>query len=270
MIQEFIPPITKKIARKLLGAKSVFNNFDEANNAVSKFNGYDDNQLIEIIYNKTLQYIETLNSGSTKLVLDAHHLFLLMVISLINKRDKIRVLDFGGAFGTHYFIAKRIFKDFDFEWTVVELPEVIKLGKPLENHELSFLDIQGDFDTVIGDFDLVLTSATLQHMPVPEQTLSFLAKHRAPYFALLRLGLTPSVDDLWTIHKAHFKDCGPGKPIANCPNKVAAFTFCMMSENKVDNLLSDYELSISNNDMSGTIHVPDKTVSGYNRLYKLK
>lgn len=268
MLAEFIPPITKKIARKLIGAKHIYKNFEEANNAVRKFNGYDDPQLINIILNKSKQYIEILKNRNTKLMLDTHHLFLLTVISLLNKKGKIKVLDFGGAFGTHYFIAKSILNHIQFEWTVVELPEVIKLGKSLQNDELTFLDLEGDFNKQVGSFDLVLTSATLQHMPNPDKALSFLAKQGAPYLALLRLGLTPSDQDLWTIHKAHFSDCGPGKPLPDCPNKVAAFTFCMMSENKIDTLLDGYELQLSNHDMSGTIHVPGKKVTGYNRLYK--
>ncbi len=152
----------------------------------------------------------------------------------------------------------------------MELPEVIKLGKTLQNDELAFLDIQGDFNQILGAFDLVLTSATLQHMTNYAQTLAFLTKQDAPFLALLRLGMTSAKEDLWTIHNAHFRDCGPGEPMSTCPNKIGSFTFCMLAEQNLEKALSDYQLMVSNHDLSGTVYVPDKKVIGYNRLYQRK
>ncbi len=268
ILNELLPPITKKIAKKMLGTKNVYQNFEQANAAVKKFNGYDDNELIESIFKKTVKFIDSLKTA-TPVTLDAHHLFLLSVISLLNKNN-LKILDFGGAFGTHYYIAKKFLSHIQFDWTVVELPEVIKLGKPLQNEELAFYDLQGDFSQRLGEFDLVLTSATLQHMPSPLKTLSFLTQQQAPLIALMRLGVTPEAQDLWTLHKAHFRDCGPGEALATCPNKIAAFTFCMMAKQHVDEALKTYELVISNPDLSGTISVPGKIVQGYNRLYRRK
>ncbi|MGD9592061.1 MAG: methyltransferase, TIGR04325 family [Candidatus Berkiella sp.] len=268
ILDELLPPITKKIAKKIMGKNNVYQNFEQANLAVKKFNGYDDIELIEAIFKKAVNFIDALKTA-TSVTLDAHHLFLLSVISMLDKNN-LKILDFGGAFGTHYYIAKKFLKHIHFDWTVVELPEVIKLGKPLQNEELSFFDLQGDFSQPLGDFDLVLTSATLQHMPSPLKTLSFLTLQNAPYIALMRLGITPEREDLWTLHKAHFRDCGPGKPLSACPDKVAAFTFCMMSTQNVDEALKQYELIISNTDASGTISVPGKIVQGYNRLYRRK
>ncbi len=267
LLDQLAPPIAKKIIRNLLKPVKVYDDFNSANQAVKNL-GYDDDTLIDIIFLKTKRFIEEIIQNPSR-PLEVHNLFLLSIVGIINQKQKLKVLDFGGAFGTHYFIAKAFFAHLDFEWTVVELPQVIERGRQFENAELKFLDIEGNFDKTVGDFDLVLTSGTLQHMPEPEKTLAFLCRHNAPYLALLRLGVNLTQKDVWIIHKARFQDCGPGPMPANHTDGIAAFPFCLMSMDKISKALYNHRLILSNNDASGTMSVPGYPIQGFNQLYTL-
>lgn len=265
LYQQLVPPIAKTLLRKILPPIKVYKDYERIQNALKKYQGYDSDALIDIVLHKTKKYIENLHKEPP--LLENHHLFLLTILGIIANKSKLKVLDFGGAFGTHYFIAKTFFPEHSFEWTVIELPQVVQRAEVLKNAELTFLDLGNDF-TQKFEVDLVLTSGTLQHMPQPMKALAFLTAQQAPFLALLRLGLNMSFNDVWVIHKARFQDCGPGAPLNNCQNELAAFSFCMMSAQKFDECLSAYQLKLSNVDNSGILSVPDYQIRGFNRLYQ--
>ncbi|MBS0286844.1 MAG: methyltransferase, TIGR04325 family [Proteobacteria bacterium] len=267
LLDELTPPLVKKIIRKAIKPVRVYDSHDKALEVIGH-QGYDNQALIDLIYAKTKNYIQEINQHQI-LPLATHHLFLLSVIGIMQK-STIKVLDFGGAFGTHYFLTKAFYPNITFDWTVIELPQLVHMGQNLENDELKFLDIQNNFEDPIGSFDLVLTSGALQHMPNPEQTLSFLAKHQANYIALLRLGVNLSAHDLWAIHRVHLKDCGPGKCPDNPPQGIAAFPFCLMSEQGVKRSLNNYEVVLSCVEQSGTIALPGYDIRGFNNLYQFR
>lgn len=268
LLDQLAPPLLKKIFRKALNPQKIYENFDSAYKSLAQYKGYDNAALLDVVFAKSKNFINEIQNNVHE-PLETHHVFLLTLIGIMKENKTIRVLDFGGAFGTHYFIAKKYFPLVSFDWNIIELPEVVKTGKALENSELKFIDIKNNYENPIGEFDLVITSCTLQHMPDPEKTLHFLSQHKAPYLALLRLGVNTTVKNLWIIHKAQFKDCGPGALPLNYQNGLAAFPFCLMGKEKLKLPLSQYKLKLSNLDNSGTISVRGYEIQGFNQLYTL-
>jgi putative methyltransferase (TIGR04325 family) len=99
-----------------------------------------------------------------------------------------RVLDFGGSFGPHYFLAKQCLPK-RYRWAVVETDLVASLGAELANDELRFftsIDAARDW---LGAVDLVHASGSLQCTPQPKAFLSSLIDLRAPIVAITRTAI---------------------------------------------------------------------------------
>ena len=165
--------------------------------------GYGDRELAEVTLKKTLAIL----SSDLKIALyppntDAT----LTAVSLISGRSP-RVLDFGGSFGIHYFLAKQSAPR-RFRWAVVETPLIAELAAPIVNDELQFftsIDAARDW---LGEIDLVHASGSLQCTPDPKAVLSALVGLRPPYLAVTRMAVALGRECV-TIQVSHLSGNGP-------------------------------------------------------------
>ena len=143
--------------------------------------GYDSRELAEVTLKKTLAILSTdlktaLHPPNTDATLTA--------LSLVSGRSP-RILDFGGSFGVHYFLAKQSAPR-RFRWAVVETPVIAELAAPIVIDELQFFTSIDTAREWLGDIDLVHASGSLQCTPDPKGFLSALVALRAPYLAVTR------------------------------------------------------------------------------------
>lgn len=143
--------------------------------------GYADRQLAEVTLAKTLAIL----SSDLKVALyppnaDAT----LASVSLIPGKE-LRVLDFGGSFGPHYFLAKQCLPK-RYRWAVVETETIASLGAQIANEELQFFTGIGAARAWLGGIDLVHASGSLQYTPDPKSAFAVLVGLRAPYLAIMR------------------------------------------------------------------------------------
>jgi putative methyltransferase (TIGR04325 family) len=101
-------------------------------------------------------------------------------------RDRLSVLDWGGALGHYYELAKRL-TPLEFDWHVAELPAVAAVGAEVEP-EVTFHD--GD-DSLEGSYDVVLASNSLQYSRDWREQLARLAGASGEW---VFLNLVPSVE----------------------------------------------------------------------------
>ena len=130
----------------------------------------------------------------------------LTAVSLVSGRSP-RVLDFGGSFGLHYFLAKQSAPR-RFRWAVVETPVIAELAAPIVSEELQFftsIDAARDW---LGAIDLVHASGSIQYTPAPKATLSALVGLRAPYLAVTRMAVALGRECV-TIQESHLSGNGP-------------------------------------------------------------
>ncbi|EFL86296.2 hypothetical protein HMPREF1022_01924 [Desulfovibrio sp. 6_1_46AFAA] len=95
----------------------------------------------------------------------------LMSVAAWNK-GRLRVLDFGGAFGSTYWQHKPLLQNLDsLSWNVVEQPHVVSCGREeFSSGELQFWpDMQSC--AANGPIDVVLFSAVLQYLKLPYASL---------------------------------------------------------------------------------------------------
>src|SRR5262245_3538838 len=143
--------------------------------------GYDDRELARVTLAKTLGILSSdlkaaLHPPNTDATLTA--------VSLVPEREP-RILDFGGSFGSHYFLAKQCLPR-RYRWAVVETDVIASLGAQIANDELKFFTSLDAARAWLGAVDLVHASGSLQCTPEPKAMLSALVDLRAPYLAVTR------------------------------------------------------------------------------------
>lgn len=109
-------------------------------------------------------------------------------IDLVGSKSRVRVVDLGGYHGGHRAVAVRAFPRMSFEWTVVELPDIVRSCRGLVSPDLAFTsDLNHALD---AGADICLASASLNYVADPVSTLASMIR-TAVAVVLLRLPLWP-------------------------------------------------------------------------------
>jgi putative methyltransferase (TIGR04325 family) len=131
----------------------------------------------------------------------------------MNGRRRLRVVDFGGGMGTHYFDAYRIFGDI-FDWTVIETPACVRAA---EAHTINPPHFKSDLSSagVAGrSVDLCLVSGSLQYCPKPGDIVKQLASLEAACYVIRRTPILtatqqPLAGKWWLQHSRFFHQVRP-------------------------------------------------------------
>jgi putative methyltransferase (TIGR04325 family) len=153
--------------------------------------GYDDPGIARLVAEKTRRFAAALEAGVAPI--DATGIAVAFAV-----RDAATVVDYGGATGAHYEIARHLLGR-DFEWTVIETPAMIAAATPTRS-----LRFRGEIG---GSPDAVISSGTLPFVSDPYTSLTALLALQARHLLLARLALgEPRI----VIHRARLSDHGPG------------------------------------------------------------
>jgi putative methyltransferase (TIGR04325 family) len=123
----------------------------------------------------------------------------LTISKIINDKNKksLSVLDFGGAYGSSYIenmFLESFYSDFKFNWNIVELPNIVKLGT--EFFTSKHLNFYSDINEVEQNIDLVLFGSSIQYLEFPYEILSNVIKtHDPTYIIFDRTGVSSSPKD---------------------------------------------------------------------------
>ncbi len=145
---------------------------------------HEDRELADVTLAKTLAIL----SGGLKVALYPPNADATLTSVSIIPGKELRVLDFGGSFGLHYFLAKQCVPK-RYRWAVVETRMIAALGAQLANDELRFFTSIETAVAWLGTVDLVHSSGTLQCTPEPKAVLSSLVALRAPCLAVTRVAI---------------------------------------------------------------------------------
>jgi putative methyltransferase (TIGR04325 family) len=145
---------------------------------------YDDRELAELTLKKTLAI---LSSDLKQALYPPNSQATLTALSVI-PGNEVRVLDFGGSFGPHYFLAKQGVPR-RYRWAVVETPLIAGMGAQLENEELKFFSTLDAARAWLQSVDLVHASGSLQYTREPKDMFRTLAGLRARHLAITRTAI---------------------------------------------------------------------------------
>jgi putative methyltransferase (TIGR04325 family) len=245
-LHEFVPPILISLLRKLqhkpTGAQ-FYSSYAEALSACH--GGYEETQLIRTVYEKTRIYRDSLASQTPR-VFDLSSLRTLVGLSLAVTDRELNVLDFGGACGAHYFIARACMGDrVRFRWHVIETSKMAAVAKGLEDDQLQFFDSLPRGKEALEKIDLVFSSGALQYVPDPYETLGEMTQCGATALFLTRIGLTRHHVELITIQTSTLSTNGPGALPEGMPDGPVKCPVTFARKDKVEDIIKkSYSLDI--------------------------
>ncbi len=205
----FVPPLLKAAWGLVRPPQPLFTSFQAA--AAASGPGYEDPRLVATMAEKTRRYRDALASARPP-VLDLSTRRTLVGLALGAVDDDMHVLDFGGACGVHYFIARAFLRGRvrRFRWHIVETPSTVAAGGSLEDGELRFFDNLDAAVAGLGPVDLVFSSGALQGLADPYSALERLTSLGASAVYLSWLGLTTGERELLTVQTSRLSASGPG------------------------------------------------------------
>jgi putative methyltransferase (TIGR04325 family) len=200
VLRRFIPPIIDTIRGRI--RYRAFRLFYK-----SKAN-YDNKDLALLVAKKNISYklfTEQQNHDSEE---SAIFLSALWFLDKFYKREKYRILDFGGGGGSHYFTHKKRISHRIEDWIVVETPSMVAACKTLEDTHLRFVNFH-DLQKQESNIDLLYSSCALQYTDAPEETLSQLLQLKAKTICFSRIVLTEGDNEINILEVSKISGNGP-------------------------------------------------------------
>jgi putative methyltransferase (TIGR04325 family) len=182
--------------------------------------GYADISLVDVVVRKTMAL-----RGGRRLddILPGEPLLpTLTGVAAAGDKAPLRVIDFGGAAGLHYFVAKEAFPNRSFRWAVIETEQMAEKAAALANDEVQFFTRLENGMSWLGGIDLMHCVGALQYVPEPTETLEALLALKAPIILWSKLMLGERYETF--IQTSRLRDNGPGPLLEGIPDRKVTYT----------------------------------------------
>jgi putative methyltransferase (TIGR04325 family) len=227
LANEILPPVVlrmwRRVRRPRYGFFGSYKTYDEAAAAAGGA-GYSDAAMVHAIVRNQGER----NAVPRSVELEDRWLQLQLGLSHALARTpdgELRVLDFGGAAGTHYFDVVRWREHTGWprgqlRWQVCETAAMVAAAQPaLGGEELSF---HASLDELENEaFDLVYVSGSLQYVPDSEAIWDRLAALPHSWLVLNRTPFIPASSDFFAVQRVIVPGAGratyPGRFLAEGP-----------------------------------------------------
>ena len=137
--------------------------------------------------------------------------------------ETLNILDFGGGGGIQYQVAKLAFPNQKFHWVIVENKNFVKSDNSQTFPELEYRATISEAILSNSQFDLVVTSGSLQYTENPISYLQELCATRAPYLYITRQILSNDDEFVSFNQVTKLGDNGPGPNPLGLANKKTMF-----------------------------------------------
>jgi putative methyltransferase (TIGR04325 family) len=265
-VRDFIPPI---VARRLFAPAPTPKRYATYRDALRHCpeQGYGNSDIARVVLEKTTRFRDALQKRSDRGVLlsTPSDLSVGMLYRLATVAPDIRVLDFGGACGTHYFIARALLPpSCRLRWVVVETPTMVEAASELTDQELSFSSGVQDAAATLKSVDLVYSSGALQYLKQPDVGLRALVSVGAPHILFNRLALTKGDHDVIVVQQSPLSWHGPGEfPTIGIRNRMVDCPMTFLKESSFFGILREhYEVVATFPDASGVLPITGEPIVG--------
>jgi putative methyltransferase (TIGR04325 family) len=269
--QQLVPPILLPTLRRLRPQtrKRCYASYQEALRHSSR-DGYENHDLISVVIRKTIRYRDELAAASTPTRVSATSSCTFVgLLAAAQSGRPLHVIDFGGAAGAHYFLARALLPASSaLRWVVVETEAMAQAaGTMLACDELTFSsDLQTAADRLLR-VDLIHSSGTLQCVEQPYSCLKSLLAVGARHLLLNRLALTRGDHDVITVHESMLSWNGPGAMPDGVTDRKVCYPFVFPQEAEVHRILaSAYRRKAEFDDSSGIFPVNNEPIVGLGLL----
>lgn len=273
-LRDLIPPIAITALQRLRRdyKKKQYFDYDQALKDCSE-HGYENTEIINVVVEKTKHYRNILSANSTATQLSPTNAFSLCSLLAASGKNEIHVLDFGGAAGAHYFLARAMLAPtFKLNWIVVETPAMVDRAKHIfSNGELSFSSDLMEAANSLKRIDLLHSSGALQCVDRPYNYLQKIVSISANHILFNRLGLTKGSHDVVTIHESRLSWHGPGPMPKGFADKKVRYPYIFPKETAFMEILTDYyDKVMTFDDSSGIFPVHGESIIGLGLLARRK
>lgn len=133
---------------------------------------------------------------------NVHVSFAFVLALAAHKREHISVLDYGGALGHYYVIAKAMLPHINIDYHVKEVPLMVEAGRQL-NPAVTWYDD----DSFLGrTYDVIMMNGSTPYLPDWKEQLSRIAKSVDQFFFLTRQAVvqeSPSYVAIQRVYNSH-------------------------------------------------------------------
>jgi len=116
-----------------------------------------------------------------------------------HKKDRISVLDWGGALGHYYLVGKAVLPEVDIDFHVKEVTMMVKAGKQV-NPEVHFYD---DETCLERDYDLVMMTGSIPYMEDWPEVLHRVARSTRKYLFISRLPIVEKSQSFVSVQRLY-------------------------------------------------------------------
>lgn len=236
IIKECIPPLALKFVQKKFRVSARYSSYEDA---MKYADGYEDEVLTRVIVAKGKRFVDEIAITKT---LDAFSWRTFVGLASSIGKKKLTVIDFGGAAGTHYFIAKLMLTEvIELDWRIVETSAMVAEAKRqgLETDELKYFD-NIDTATEKGDIDLVFASGSIQYTSKPYDFLAALASVNADVLMITRAPITDSPCVILQRSTLFANGGGEIPKELGVDDKTVSYPATMMDRKKVETILLSF------------------------------
>lgn len=238
-----------------------------------KNQSYENEDLVNIIYEKTLLWKKKLQNED-KIILDYNNLQILSSILIASTNNNINLLDFGGSFGTHYFLLKyflnKINKNLLFSWNIIENSTIVRKSKILSTQDLKFFNSINEINYSDNVFDLVIISGVLQYLPEPFKYLDEIINTKSKYILINRIPLFDNNKSKIAVQHSNLSMNGPGELPPGIKDIRIKYPIHLLPKSLILEYLSaNYVLITTFIDNKRKYYYKSKALNIYGFLFKL-
>lgn len=228
--------------------------------------GYENEAIIQLIEQKATAYTTQLRQRPVTPHIENQNVFALLSLlqQLSTTRTVIRVIDFGGGGGGHYFDMRNLLDSkIKLHWTVVETTELAKVMQPFVTQELFFSDDLAKTIQNTPTIDLLYTAGTLQYTPAPYDFLKKMLDSGATYLFFNRQSLHRAETDLITVQRSLLSWHGSASTPITVPDTEIRYPHTNMSQVKFEKAIQqNYKILYTFDDASGVKVVNKAPIMG--------
>ena len=279
LFKELIPPIffRLKVKKDILNLQPTFETYDEA---IKFSDTYENKDLVRVIVGKSLAYKKNLNfinNLNLDNISDARTVRTFISIASGVNNKSLKILDFGGSAGVHYFTAKQILnQDITLDWVVVETEELVEEIEKydFENKELSFVSSISKLTKDDRKFDVIYANYSLCYTSDPMLYLEELLKLNFHKLFITNTALNTSNEQIVGLQTSKLSTNGIGRTIPEnlkLQDREIVYPFVIPSKTKFESLLLKYGNIISViNEKKSTYKTVDGSFDNYGYIVTKK
>ena len=267
-LKNFLPPVVSDFIRKNRRVVT-YKSYEEALSHCTR-NAYQNEELCNIIADKTLNHLESLKKKPFTLNPTTVYLaFALNYFANVYDKKSITVLDFGGACGAHYYEVRSVLSQaISLNWIVIETEQMIRsaTSRGFANSELNFMAYIDDIEVAV---DFVHSSSALQYVSAPYDFLKKLIDVRAKMILLNRMMFNKNNYDVITIQRSFLSSNGPGKLPPKYTDKRIMYPHTTMAIDRMNSMMinNGYECLSEFDEPSGKFSLGKEEILGKGLLF---